>query len=829
MKLISCYIENFGNLSQKTIDFNENITSFYKENGYGKSTLASFIKAMFFGLEKVTTSTKNFLDRKHYFPFNEQLFGGNITFSYNGKTYKIERYFDSKSETKDEFKLYCNGTISEEFSKEIGKELFGIDKESFERLMFVNNDDIEIKSTSSINFKLNNDLNSIDFDSVLKRIDKTNKPYKDKGVDSLVVKSKEIIKQLNFDKENKINVKDGLNEKYLKLKELENLIKENETKKQKIISLEIYKANKSKYDEDIKTLEEKESNIKKLDIKYPKGMPTKNDITLINKVIEEINKTESDIKNCKLDLNEEYEYIYLEKKFLDKELKEDDFENISKQIEVYNTLTYKISSSNDKNYNAKEKELLDRFANGKPKEEYLKTLDLEIQNYKNMKDVNENTKTNSSNKSIFMILLFVFTLIALVSIPLFFVSVIVGIILAVLGVMGVVVNLILHLNKVKNANNNNYQDNFNKQVGLIKSYFAMYGYNCEYGIDAEYARLLTDLKDYDLLIEQKEKDSKDYSSILKEKEELESKLKNIFNSFDIKDSIFTTALTNLQLEYSKYNTLKTKKKQKELKEKELKVTLDEKTTQLKVFCDKYNFDMNTISSKTNEIYSDIITYDNLKTEVKLLKEKTIKFKLEKKLDEEVENIEESIDEITEILSNQIDEKSTLIKQIDEDESYINDLDDIIQQIDEEQEKINFYKEKNKLYQKTIDALKQAEQNLKDKYIGPIKDKFLEYANLIEKTLGDKLTMDKNYEISFERHGKNRSEKHLSSGIRSICALCFRLALIDNMYKEDKPFIIMDDPFVNLDEKHIVKAKEIINSLSKNMQIVYFTCHNSRDI
>ena len=83
MKLISCYIENFGALCNKTFDFNDNITSFYQENGTGKSTLASFIKAMFYGLETYKVSTTTFVDRMHYYPFNGQLFGGNLTFYHN--------------------------------------------------------------------------------------------------------------------------------------------------------------------------------------------------------------------------------------------------------------------------------------------------------------------------------------------------------------------------------------------------------------------------------------------------------------------------------------------------------------------------------------------------------------------------------------------------------------------------------------------------------------------------------------------------------------------------------------------------------------------------
>ena len=40
MKLISCYIENFGNMKGRSFDFEKGLTSFCEHNGYGKTTLA---------------------------------------------------------------------------------------------------------------------------------------------------------------------------------------------------------------------------------------------------------------------------------------------------------------------------------------------------------------------------------------------------------------------------------------------------------------------------------------------------------------------------------------------------------------------------------------------------------------------------------------------------------------------------------------------------------------------------------------------------------------------------------------------------------------------
>lgn len=59
----------------------------------------------------------------------------------------------------------------------------------------------------------------------------------------------------------------------------------------------------------------------------------------------------------------------------------------------------------------------------------------------------------------------------------------------------------------------------------------------------------------------------------------------------------------------------------------------------------------------------------------------------------------------------------------------------------------------------------------------------------------------------------------------------RISLIDTIFqdKAQKPFVIFDDPFVNLDDSKLEAAKNFIRKLSENYQIVYLTCHNSRSI
>ena len=52
MKLDKLHIDNFGKLQNLDLNFNENFNQIIEENGWGKTTLSVFIKAMFFGKRK---------------------------------------------------------------------------------------------------------------------------------------------------------------------------------------------------------------------------------------------------------------------------------------------------------------------------------------------------------------------------------------------------------------------------------------------------------------------------------------------------------------------------------------------------------------------------------------------------------------------------------------------------------------------------------------------------------------------------------------------------------------------------------------------------------
>ena len=132
MKLVSCYIQSFGKLQDFSYDFNEDFNIIKQDNGWGKSTFASFIKCMFYGLSGSNKKSPRDNERLRFRPWNTtEKFGGHVVFIKDGKKYKLERYFGIK-EAEDTAILYYEET-GKTFSntEDLGKRIFDVDEEGF--------------------------------------------------------------------------------------------------------------------------------------------------------------------------------------------------------------------------------------------------------------------------------------------------------------------------------------------------------------------------------------------------------------------------------------------------------------------------------------------------------------------------------------------------------------------------------------------------------------------------------------------------------------------------------------------------------------------------
>lgn len=184
MKLIKCYVSSFGKLKDFSYDFTTGLNTFKENNGWGKSTLASFIKAMFYGLNSGKRSVAE-NERIKFKPWNTtERFGGILCFEKDGKQYRLERYFGNK-ESEDTIKLFDDLT-GKEYSRteNLGFRLFKVDEDGFLSTTYFSQKDFQIKSNSSLTAKYNSvcEIEDSDaFDKALLKVEEKAKLYKYRG------------------------------------------------------------------------------------------------------------------------------------------------------------------------------------------------------------------------------------------------------------------------------------------------------------------------------------------------------------------------------------------------------------------------------------------------------------------------------------------------------------------------------------------------------------------------------------------------------------------------------------------------------------------------
>lgn len=173
--------------------------------------------------------------------------------------------------------------------------------------------------------------------------------------------------------------------------------------------------------------------------------------------------------------------------------------------------------------------------------------------------------------------------------------------------------------------------------------------------------------------------------------------------------------------------------------------------------------------------------------------------------------------------------ANLDRRITDFEYRLEDLADAPAQLQEAKEQLEAMEHRYSLLTMARGCLEKAEQTLRQRHIQPVRGRFAHYAQALESTLGQRLELDKDFGLYLKEKGGQHPDKHLSAGQRAMAALCLRLALLDNLYPGSKPPIILDDPFAFLDGEHLQKALALVRELSRDWQILYFTCHESRKI
>lgn len=164
------------------------------------------------------------------------------------------------------------------------------------------------------------------------------------------------------------------------------------------------------------------------------------------------------------------------------------------------------------------------------------------------------------------------------------------------------------------------------------------------------------------------------------------------------------------------------------------------------------------------------------------------------------------------------------------ENFTKEIDILIEDIETLKDEINNLELREKgiskklfVLSKTREFLTQAHQNVSCRFVEPVNKDMSEILKKFDLD-GRNFVVDTNFDIKQITDKGVKELSYSSQGIKDILSFCIRIYFINEIYKSEKPFIILDDSFVNLDDKNMKKASEILDSLANEYQIIYFYCH-----
>ena len=316
---------------------------------------------------------------------------------------------------------------------------------------------------------------------------------------------------------------------------------------------------------------------------------------------------------------------------------------------------------------------------------------------------------------------------------------------------------------------------------------------------------------------------------------LESRIKGFLSGYGYltesgAEADFNNLITEINKIKIEYSVLDSERKACEESAAHTRAVIEDCDAEINRILNKYSVRVEGgLAGTIGRLENDSREYAYRGKRLKELSAEAQSYKAEYGLTQKPEGERRDTGSLSERLSLLNKELTRVDREISDDEDVTGKLPTIVSELENEKSLLGEDKEKYDVLCKAKEFLQKAENNLKEKYILPVKERFMHYSAALERALGEKVVFDTDFNIRYDRGGEIKSDKHLSAGQYGLCALCLRLALVDVMFNEERPFIVMDDPFVNLDAEHMARAVKLIGELAKDVQIIYFCCNESRNI
>ena len=856
MRLLRCHIENFGVLSEFDYEFESGLTVICRENGFGKSTLAAFLKAMFYGLPRTGARKASDNERKRYEPWQGGKYGGFLEFSNQGTSYRVTRYF-GKTAAKDTFELYdlTNRTKNSAFSERLGEELFGLDAESFARSTFVPQLAArELEATSSMRAKLTNlvddtnDMNNFDTAmAALRAYRSERKAYR--GSNGEIDRLAEELRALEDERFRAEGKRPEL-ESVLREIDAQNAQQAEKTAELALVRADIQKAagqrerqlKKERLYELRAQVKQQDETMQALREKYPDGLPAAEEIRRQRENVISLRQLEKRQGTLVLSMEDRQVIEESAPLFSDRVRVADDLD----RLEAGQRELAALSIGNRAVMPEEETEQLEKYtrkfhlrlpddAEISEKQQDCRRI-AELRAVRDAKQTQKNEKKRPGSAKIAILALGALLLLAGIG-CLVAEKLSLGIAAVVLGALSLAAALLWK----KPLQAEDGADEEMRQVGQLQdgvTAFLLQFYPDASRPDEQLVQLRLDKDAYLRLREKESRMTKERQAQQTRIDALTRELHAILARYRLTDSEQTLlqAIRALRERASQYERVQEHAERLVAERQEMARQTQADTDELAVFFAKYRLSGQADEQLLEQAEQDAHAFDAAGTASKEAKTRLADFLRENAELSEAASQEESLDMAA------LQEKETQTQlELAAQEDALRQLRQRRDSLRREIEKLPALEDElaeldgtRKALQKqcaladlTMDYLTRAKDTLANSYVGRVEQGFVRYADAL---LGEKIghvMLDRELRLFIDEQGAARDAASFSAGTVDGVMLCMRLALVDALFQKEQPFLLLDDPFVNLDDEATCRALSMLRELAKQRQVVYLTCNTAR--
>lgn len=844
MRLIHCHIENFGCLHDFDYDFNAGLNVLYHDNGWGKSTLASFIRVMFYGFENETKKAVADRERAQKDPWQKGSYGGSITFEVNGKTYRMVRTFDSKKASEDTFELYDvkTGLLCRDFGTDIGEQLFDIDADSFCRTVFIAQQDCESHATDQINAKIGNisretaDMGN--YEQASASITAEMNRITERRATGLGRKLKEQIEDLKTQIVRKPYLIDQLADMRKRISALQNENTGYETQEVELnaridrsAKAAAYKADLKIHESLVNDLNQASAALQESQSWFPGEIPSEQEadrmVAITRKYEADQARKESLTFNAKETLTLDQFHKVFDRGIPD----EDTISLISSNVAEYELLKEEVSENRLSEAEMRRlKEDRAMFGGKNCSPEIISFMIDTWQKYEKEHTVFETKLEGEERKAKLAVRLIAVSAVLVIA----------GIALCMLDqkIIGVgigavaVVMIIIAMNtgtpkKVLEETSQKLNQNRDAVYAFLDIF------------EGNHDQVQTQLYDirsrYEGWINREQRYQESLCDEKTERQEkIAKRLDDFFFPYYGETQNYSARLEKLQNDIREYDALQEKADRYEQACRDVRSDGYE----YRRFCSEFGFAAgNDMHAHMEQIRDHIRTCaEDQKTYLEK-KHALDVFESQHDLSESVnaENVEdlESLHEQLRLVQAQRQKCAEQIRMLEhqaqQNEQEVEHLEQLEIERDEKQEQYTVLKQRFEVLDKTLAKLTEARNQFNARYLKPIRASFDRYYTMLSGENSDMYELDAGLNITMRAYGRGRNILSLSEGYQDLIGLCRRMAMIDAMYEKEKPFLVLDDPFVNLDDQKLECAGRFVKAIAREHQVIYLTCQSSRNL